>query len=145
MAGYLAQHLDEGSPRAPASPLTSVSIYAVGSSNCDWVYQPPNSPTCKHGDPELRVAILERGYSSNRIAWVNAGLLPVSANYDSVGICTVNGVETMPCPRGYSITSWMRYYNLDSYASWLPNVYFQYQATSTNPPNNTYSTSITIR
>jgi len=130
-----------GVARAPAPPLTSVSIYAVGSSNCDWEYLPGSTTSCDHGDSQLRVAVLEVGYSSNRIAWFNGGLLPLSANYASEGICVVGGVATMPCPIGYSITSWMRYYNLDGHQSGL----FQYQSTSTNPPINTYSTSVSIK
>ncbi len=127
--------------RAPAPPLSSVSIYAVGSSNCGWEYLPGNTTSCDHGGFELRVAVLENGYSSNRIAWMNGALLPASANYASEGICVVNGVATMPCPIGYSITSWMRYYNLDGKQSG----FFQYQASSANPPFNTFSTSVSIK
>lgn len=129
--------------RAPAPPLTAVQIYAVGSSDCNWEYLPVGATTtsCDHGGSQLRVAVLETGYGSNRIAWLNGGLLPSSALYATEGICNVGGVPTMPCPIGYSISSWMLYYNLDGNQAGQ----FKFQSTSSNWPTNTYSQQIWIK
>ncbi|MBP2859461.1 YolA family protein [Dickeya oryzae] len=133
-----------GPLRAPAPALSRVAVYAVGSSNCGW--EPMTSlgqfsTTCDHGGSQLRVAVQEIGYGSNPVAWMNSGLLPRSANYQTDTICNVGGQYTFPCPAGYTVVGWMRYYNLDGNESGQ----FQFQDTSTNAPRNTLSTQITIR
>ncbi|UPT56072.1 YolA family protein [Dickeya zeae] len=132
-----------GPLRAPAPALSRVAIYAVGSSNCDWEYITSGqfSTTCDHGGSLLRVAVVEMGYGSNPVAWMNSNLLPRSANYQTDTICNVGGQYTFPCPAGYTVVGWMRYYNLDGNESGQ----FQFQDTSTNAPRNTLSTQITIR
>ncbi len=73
-------HASKSGPlRAPAPALSRVTVYAVGSTNCDWKYMTTVgqlSTTCDHGGALLRVAVEEIGYGNNPIAWMNSGLLP---------------------------------------------------------------------
>ncbi|MBK1641618.1 DUF4879 domain-containing protein [Chromatium okenii] len=132
------------SQRAPAPPLTQVYIPAVGSSNCDWEYMTSvgqNSTVCNHGGVQLRVVVQEIGYGGAGIAWMNGNLLPSSAKYFTQSICVVGGSYVFPCPAGYTIVGWMKYYNLDGYQSGT----FKYQNTSLNSPWNTMFTQIYIQ
>lgn len=128
---------------ASAPPLTKMFFYAVGSSNCGWEYmtsQTQSSTTCNHGGTQLRAAVVEIGYGSNPLAWMNGGLLARSKNYQTTPICVVNGVYSWPCPAGYTIVGFLRYYNIDGYQNGL----FKYQNKSTNSPWNMMSKQISI-
>lgn len=128
-------------PRAPAPALSSVRVYAVGSTSCGWEYINGNSSTsCNHGGGELRVAIIEIGYGANPIASMNGGHLPRSARYASTGICITGTQYTWPCTPGQTIVGWLDEYNVDGQESG----YFRYQNTSTNAPYNTLYTQINI-
>lgn len=130
-------------PMASASPLTTVYVYAVGSSNCNWEYmtsQTQFSTTCNHGGSQLRAAVIEIGYGNNPLAWMSGGLLSTSKNYQTSPLCVVNGAYTWSCPSGYTIVGFLRYYNLDGYQSGT----FKYQNKSTNSPWNTISKQISI-
>ncbi|CDG83669.1 YolA family protein [Janthinobacterium agaricidamnosum] len=134
----------KGPQLAPAPALSRVAIYAVGSSNCDWEYMTilgQLSTTCDHGGQLLRVAVQEIGYGASPFAWMNGGLLPQSANYTNQSICIVGNNYVWPCPAGYTVVGWMKYYNLDGQQSGK----FQFQDTSINAPFNTLSTSILIK
>lgn len=129
-------------PYAPAPPLTDMWVYAVGSTNCGWEVTAGLATTpCDHGGPELRAAVLEIGYSSNRIAWMNGGLLPTSAMYASTLVCVSGGYYVWPCPVGQTAVGFLREYTLDGPQNGL----FQYQATSSNAPFNTMSVRISIK
>lgn len=128
---------------AAASSLTQVFVYAVGSSNCGWEYMTSTSQfstICNHGGALMRSAVLEIGYGSNPLAWMNGSLLPSYANYQTTPVCVVGGYYSWPCPSGYSVVGFLRYYNLDGNQGGL----FRYQNTSTNSPWNTLSTQINI-
>lgn len=128
-------------PRAPAPALSSIRVYAVGSTACGWEYTNGNSSTtCNHGGGELRVAIIEIGYGANPIASMNGGQLPRSARYASTGICITGTQYTWPCTPGQTVVGWLDEYNVDGHESG----YFQYQNTSTNAPYNTLYTQINI-
>ena len=129
---------------APAPGLSRVFIYAVGSSDCGWEYMTTfdqYSTNCDHGGQQLRVAVQEIGYGGNAFAWMNGGVLPKSANYANESICIVGNNYVFPCPAGYTIVGWIKYYNLDGYQ----NGNFRFQNTSINPPQNTLSASISIK
>ncbi|MCA7012277.1 YolA family protein [Dickeya dadantii subsp. dieffenbachiae] len=133
-----------GALRAPAPSLSRVTVYAVGSSNCGWEYMTSVgqlSTTCDHGGAQLRVAVQEIGYGNNPVAWMNGGILPRSANYQTDGICIVGNQYTFPCPAGYTVVGWMHYYNLDG----TDNGQFKFQDTSTNAPRNTLFTQTYIK
>ncbi|GAA0918983.1 hypothetical protein GCM10009552_39020 [Rothia nasimurium] len=128
---------------APAPALSSIRVYGVGSSNCGWEYPAAGQMTtnCDHGGAQLRVAVLEIGYGSNAIAWMNGGQLPRSAQYASTTVCITGSNYTWPCTAGQTVVGWLNEYNLDGQQSGL----FKYQNTSTNAPWNTISTQINIR
>lgn len=126
---------------APAPGLTSVRVYAVGSTSCGWEYiNGSGTTTCNHGGAELRVAVMEIGYGSNPIASMNGGQLPRSARYASTGICITGTQYTWPCTAGQTIVGWLDEYNVDGHDSGL----FKYQNTSTNAPHNTVYTQINV-
>jgi hypothetical protein len=128
---------------AAAPPLSKVFVYAVGSTNCGWEYMTAVgqlSTTCDHGGTQLRSAVLEIGYGSNPVAWMNGSVLPASKNYQTNPVCVVNGFYSWPCPAGYTVVGFLRYYNLDGNQNGL----FRYQNTSTNSPWNTIATQISI-
>lgn len=130
-------------PFAPAPPLTQMFVYAVGSTNCGWEYMTTIgqiATTCNHGGAQLRSAVLEIGYGSIPVAWMNGGVLPSSANYQTTLVCIVGSSYSWPCPVGSTVVGFLRYYNLDGYQSGI----FRYQNTSTNSPWNTMSTQINI-
>jgi len=128
--------------RAPAPPLTELTIHAVNSTNCGWENTTGKATTtCDHGGPMLRVAVLEIGYGSNRVAWMGGGLLPRTAMYESALVCISGGRYSWPCKPGQSAVGFVRYYKLDGQQSGL----FQYQSTSTNAPYNKVSAQIMIR
>jgi hypothetical protein len=128
-------------PRAPAPALSSIRVYAVGSTSCGWEYTNGNgSTTCNHGGGELRVAVIEIGYGANPIASMNGGQLPRSARYASTGICITGTQYTWPCTPGQTVVGWLDEYNVDGHESG----YFKYQNTSTNAPYNTLYTQINI-
>ncbi|MCH7341996.1 YolA family protein [Pelomonas sp. CA6] len=130
-----------GSLRAPAPPLTQMWVYAVGSSNCNWEYTAGRSVTsCNHGGAQLRAAVLEIGYGSARVAWMNGGVLPASARYASTPVCVTGGSYTWPCTPGQTVVGFLNEYNLDGHQSGL----FRYQNTSTNSPWNTLAVQISI-
>ena len=133
--------LAEVHQRAPAPPLSSMWVYAVGSTNCGWENTAGLSATaCNHGGPELRSAVLEIGYGSNRVVWMNGGLLPSSAMYASTPVCVTNGYYTWPCTAGQTVYGFLNEYTLDG----RDNGVFRYQNTSTNSPGNTLSVQISI-
>lgn len=128
---------------AAASSLSQVFVYAVGSSNCGWEYMTSTSQfstTCNHGGALMRSVVLEIGYGSNPLAWMVGSLLPSYTNYQTTPVCVVGGYYSWPCPSGYSVVGFLRYYNLDGNQGGL----FRYQNTSTNSPWNTISTQINI-
>jgi|SRR5690554_4040425 hypothetical protein len=127
--------------RAPAPPLTDMWVYAVGSSDCGWESTAGLTvTTCDHGGSELRAAVLEIGYGSNRIAWMNGGILPSSAQYATTPVCVTGGYYTWPCTAGQTVVGWLVEYNLDGHQNGI----FKYQNTSTNSPWNTMSVQISI-
>ena len=133
-----------GTQRAPAPSLTRIAVYAVGSSDCGWEYMTSIgqfSTTCNHGGSLLRAAVQEIGYGNNPIAWMTGGILPSSTNYLTESICIVGSSYTSPCPAGYTVVGWMKYYNLDGNQNGL----FEFQDTSTNSPWNTMYTRINIQ
>ena len=131
-------------PQASAPPLTSVAIYAVGSTQYggyEYTYG-DYTTTGDHGGAQLRVAFEEWGYGQGRVAKFNGAVLPSSANYLSQPIC--GGTPASPnlsCPAGSTAIGFLQYYNLDGNQSGT----FQAQSTSINTPIRTYSTSIVIR
>lgn len=126
---------------AAAPPLTNMWVYAVGSSNCGWENTAGlSTTTCNHGGAQLRTAVLEIGYGSNPVAWMNGAVLPSSANYQTTPVCVTGGYYSWPCTAGQTVVGFLRYYNLDGYQSGL----FKYQNTSTNSPWNTLSVQISI-
>lgn len=139
-AGHAA--ISSASPYAPAPALSNMWVYAVGSTNCDWEYTSGLSTTaCDHGGPELRVAVLEIGYGSNRVAWMIGGLLPSSAMYESTLVCVTGGYYTWPCSAGQTAVGFLNKYRLDGHQSGQ----FKYQNTSSNAPFNTMSVQISIK
>jgi hypothetical protein len=126
---------------AAAPPLSSMWVYAVGSTNCGWESTAGLSTTaCNHGGPELRAAVLEIGYGSNRVAWMNGSVLPSSAMYASTPVCVTNGYYSWPCTAGQTVYGFLNEYTLDG----RDNGLFRYQDTSTNSPWNTLSVQISI-
>lgn len=130
-----------GTARAPASPLTQMWVYAVGSTNCDWegtvgLY----STVCNHGGTQLRAAVLEIGYGSGNVAWMNGGVLPSSAMYASTPVCVTGGYYSWPCTAGQSVVGFLNEYKLDG----NQNGIFKYQNTSSNSPWNTMTVQISI-
>lgn len=127
--------------RAPAPPLTAMWVYAVGSTDCGWEYTAGlTTTTCNHGGAQLRTAVLEIGYGSNPVAWMNGGVLPSSARYASTPVCVTGGYYTWPCTAGQTVVGFLNEYNLDGYQNGI----FKYQNTSTNSPWNTMSVQISI-
>lgn len=125
----------------PAPGLSAMWVYAVGSSNCGWEYTAgKTTTTCDHGGVQLRSAVLEIGYGSNSIAWMNGGLLPRSAMYASTPVCVTGGYYTWPCTAGQTVVGFLNEYTLDGYQTGI----FKYQNTSTNSPWNTMSVQIKI-
>ena len=128
---------------AAAPPLTALYMYSITSSNCGTEYMTSQSQTstvCNHGGAVLRAAIVEIGYGSKPMAWMNSTLLATSKNYQTVPVCVVNSRYTWPCPAGYTIVGFLRNYNLDGYQSGV----FKYQNTSSNSPWNTISKQIRV-
>jgi hypothetical protein len=152
LIGYSAQRTTSGvsgqsviGPAAAAPPLTYLQISAVGSSLVGWevfnnTYQ--TITDYDHGGSQMRVETVELGYGSNRVAKVNGGVLPSSANYLTINICQdIYGQLNTTCSAGQVIVGFFRYWNLDGYQ----NAYFTYQNTSTNSPWNTMSDAMSIR
>lgn len=131
------------SPMAPAPRLTSVAVYAVGSSQYSgWeITYRKYSTTYDHGGPVLLVAVEEWGYAGVRNAWYNGTRLPASAQYGSDPICGGTPANPAGCSAGESPIAWIRYWKLDGYPD---SGDFQYEASSANGPG-TYSTHITIK
>lgn len=130
-----------GAARAPAPPLTQMWVYAVGSTNCGWEYTVGLSvTTCDHGGAQLRTAVLEIGYGSSRIAWMNGGVLPGSVMYASTPVCITGGYYSWPCTAGQTVVGFLNEYNVDGYQNGI----FKYQNTSINSPWNTMSVQISI-
>lgn len=126
---------------ASAPPLTDMWVYAVGSTDCGWEYTAGQTmTTCNHGGLQLRTAILEIGYGSSRIAWMNGALLSSSSMYASTPVCVTGGYYTWPCTAGQTVVGFLNEYNLDGYQNGI----FKYQNTSTNSPWNTMSVQISI-
>ncbi|MFG1496709.1 YolA family protein [Saccharospirillum sp. HFRX-1] len=131
------------SARAPAPPLTLVSVLGVYSSSCGWEYPPSGafSTSCNHGGSIMRVAVLELGYGSNRVAWMNGSVLPSSAMYNRQPVCSnVYGELDLDCSPGQTVVGFVNYYNLDGEVDGQ----FRFQDTSTNSPFNTMSVEINI-
>jgi len=127
--------------RAPAPPLDYVSILAVYSTNCGWENTEGKFTTsCNHGGSTLRAAVLDMGYGSNRIAWMDGSILPNSAIYLRENICAAPLGGLQRCTSGQTVIAFMTYYNLDGYTDGI----FQYQNTSTNAPFNTEYDDISI-
>jgi len=131
--------------KAPAPPLSLVTIVAVGSTNAGgWEYMTHNdqlSTTVDHGGAELKVVVVEVGYGRAPIASMNGGVLPRSAEYLTEGLCLNGGDYTPSCAPGQTIAAWRRYYDLAGEQGGN----FTYQNTSINAPFNTLSTRINIR
>ncbi len=129
--------------RAPAPPLTEMYVYAVGSQNCGgWEYTAGLITTvCDHGGSWMGAGILEIGYGTSRIAWMNGSLLPSSALIASTPVCVTGGYYTWPCTAGQTVVGFLREYNLNGNQSGT----FRYQSTSINSPWNTMSVQIYIR
>lgn len=127
--------------RAPAPPLSSMWVYAVGSTDCGWESTVGMTTTaCDHGGEQLRTAVLEIGYGYNHIAWMNGGLLPSSTMYSSTPVCVTGSNYTWPCTAGQTVVGFLNEYNVDGHQNGL----FKYQNTSTNSPWNTMSVQISI-
>lgn len=126
-------------PFASAPALSNMWVYAVGSSNCGWEYTAGlSTTTCDHGGAQLRTAVLEIGYGSSRIAWMNGGI--VGSSYANTPVCVTGGYYTWPCTAGQTIVGFLVEYNIDGHQNGL----FRYQNTSTNSPWNTMSVQISI-
>lgn len=126
-------------PFAAAPALSSMWIYAVGSSNCGWEYTAGLSATpCDHGGTQLRTAVLEIGYGSSRIAWMNGGI--VGSPYATTPVCVTGGYYSWPCTAGQTVVGFLVEYNVDGHQNGL----FRYQNTSSNSPWNTMSAQISI-
>jgi len=132
-------------PAASASPLTRVAVYAVGSTLYGgYEYMTTLgqlSTVWDHGGTQLRVVVQEIGYGGTPTAYMAGTLLAAAKNYQNTPICIVGGYYTSPCPAGYTIVGWYRYFNLDGYNSGQ----FTYRNTSLNSPWNTLSTGIYIK
>ncbi|GLR63984.1 DUF4879 domain-containing protein [Marinospirillum insulare] len=140
---YILNSIEGIQPYAPAPSITSVSIHAVGSTNCGWEDIGLNQYTtyCDHGGVELKAVALVVGYGGNRLAWMNGNLLNSSKNYDNDPVCINNGQPNIGCTQGGVAVAYLRYYNLDGYE----NGKFEFQDTSMNAPWNTMSTYIFIQ
>ena len=126
---------------APAPALTSVRVYAIGSTNCGWEYPGGALGTsCDHGGAQLRAAVLEVGYGSFRVVWMNGGVLASSAMYASTPVCITNGYYSWPCTAGQTVVGFLNEYTLDG----SQGGQFKYQSTSINAPGNTLSVQINI-
>ncbi|WP_366144632.1 YolA family protein [Idiomarina sp.] len=137
----ISNRTDSVTPFAPAPPLTDMWVYAVGSSDCGWEETAGLSvTTCDHGGTQLRVAILEIGYGSNEIAWMNGGQLTNSDQYSSTPVCVTGGYYSWPCSAGQTVVGYLNEYSVDGYQNGI----FKYQNTSTNSPWNTMSVQISI-
>ena len=140
---YILNSIEGIQPYAPAPSITSVSIHAVGSTNCGWEDIGLNQYTtyCDHGGAELKAVALVVGYGGNRLAWMNGNLLSSSKNDFNEPICINNGQPNIGCAQGGVAVAYLRYYNLDGYE----NGKFEFQDTSMNAPWNTMSTYIFIQ
>jgi hypothetical protein len=122
--------------------LSSVRVYAVGSTDCDWEYISAGAfaTSCNHGGAQLRVAVLEFGYGSvYPAARMSGNALPSSAKYQSQAVCGTTTNFTFSCSAGQTVIGTLNYYDLDGYQSGN----FQYQNTSING-GGTFSTQINI-
>ncbi|UTH74469.1 DUF4879 domain-containing protein [Chromobacterium sp. IIBBL 290-4] len=95
----------------------------------------------QHGGAQLRVLVQEIGYGNNPVGSYAGGTLPTAKNYQTDPICVVNNQYTSPCPAGYTVVGFYRYYNLDGFTA--PGT-FSFQDTSSNAPWNTLYTKIYI-
>ena len=152
-AGPLARAVTGGAlkdsqaiPADTAPPLSRELVYAVGSTLYGgWEYMTTigqASTVGLHGGPQLRVVVQEIGYGGQPFAYYAGSLLPVSANYENDPICIVNNYYTSPCPVGFLVVGFYRYFDLDGDGT--PGE-FTYRNTSLNYPWNTLSTQIDIQ
>jgi hypothetical protein len=132
-------------PADTAPPLSRELVYAVGSTLYGgWEYMTTIGQTAtagQHGGAQLRVVVQEIGYGGTPFAYMAGNFLPASANYENDPICIVGNYYTTPCPAGYLVVGFYRYFDLDGYGT--PGE-FTYQNTSIVSPFNTLSTQIDI-
>lgn len=138
-------------PQDSAPPLTSVSVYAVGSTQYGgWEKVAGKQQTDgDHGGSQLRVAVVEWGYAtySSRNATYNGSLvyngstLRSDARYNEEPICGGSPSEPQPCGRGDTVVGYIEYYALDGLAN---SGQFTYSATSMISPTRTYRTQFYI-
>lgn len=126
-----------------APVLTSMWVYAVGSSNVGWEIMQTRgqfATSQNHGGAAMRVAVMEIGYGSNPIGALEGNPLDPSKNYKTDSVCISGNNYVWPCPSGSIIVGYFRYYNIDGTQA----ARFNYKNTSTNFPKNTMSASILI-
>lgn len=151
-AGPLARAVTGGALKGPAAlpddiapPLSRELVYAVGSTLYGgWEYMTTigqASTVGLHGGAQLRVVVQEIGYGGTPFVHYAGNFLPASANYENDPICIVGNYYTSPCPAGYLVVGFYRYFDLDGFGT--PGE-FTYQNTSLNSPFNTLSTQIDI-
>lgn len=119
----------------PAPPLTAMYVYRVTSTGytngAQWDYPPQGALITPqdHSGPELLVGVYEQGYARTQVAFFNGfpmQLVQSQALYNAQN----------------QIYGYIRYYYIRTP---FTGGTFRCQATSINWPNNTMSTSISIR
>lgn len=125
---------------APA--LSYLQISNIGSSQVGWeaIGAAQTHTAQDHGGAQLRVVTDELGYGHVRVARFNGGVLPISANHLTQRICWNGSAYVLSCSAGQTVAGFRRYWKLDG----KQNGSFSYQNSSTNPPWNTMSDSISI-
>lgn len=130
-------------PNASAPPVTSVSVYAVYSTQYgNWEVIPSGqyTTTYDHGGTTLNVAVLEIGYGTAN-ATMQGTFLDHSKNYTTQSVCISGGYYTTSCPAGAAIVGFLRYWDVSGYQSGQ----FTESDRSYNSPFNTVSTYLNIR
>ena len=118
----------------PAPNLSSVRVYAVGSSNYgDWEFLPTGalSTANDHGG-QVQVAVLEFGYGVNPVATMNGNSVSI---YESTAVCGPPSNFNFPCTNGQTMTGTMYIYDVSGYQ----NGTFAYQHTSINAGGTLYA------
>lgn len=125
---------------APA--LSYLQISHIGSSQIGWeaIGAAQTTTAQDHGGAQLRVVTDELGYGHVRVARFNGGVLPIAANHLTQRICWNGSAYVLSCSAGQTVVGFRRYWKLDG----KQNGSFSYQNSSTNPPWNTMSDSISI-
>jgi hypothetical protein len=136
VASFVLAALASASVHAdPAPNLSSVRIFAVGSSNYgDWEFISTGaySTSNDHGGQILQVAVLDFGYGLNPIAKMNGSTVPIN---ESEMVCGTPPNFPLECSIGQSATGTLYIYDVSGYQ----NGTFTYQNTSINGGGTFYA------